>query len=164
MSLLDNIKSSFLGNRNSFNVTFNNRNPLSYVGDASIPSHGSSIQTQMEAPAVEDVYKAHSPKEYLAAETKMHQAKGGALGKVASGVIGAVAGKAFGMEGGFGERFMEAGKKGIFGVGSKQEDDSFFKDDGSGELKDDKKFKSEYDSNEVMEEYCERNPNSYFCG
>lgn len=144
MSLLNNIKSNFLGNRNSFNVTFNNRNPLSYVGDASIPAHGSSIQTQMEAPAVEDVYKAHSPKEYLAAETKMHKAKGGALGKIASGVVGAVAGKALGMEGGFGERFMEAGKKGIFGVGSKQEDDSG----------------SEDDSNESL---CKLNPDSYFC-
>ena len=118
MSLLDNIKSSFLGNRNSFNVTFNNRNPLSYVGDASIPSHGSSIQTQMEAPAVEDVYKAHSPKEYLAAETKMHQAKGGAIGKLTSGLIAGVAGGKLGLKGaaggeGFFKRFGAGAKEGV---------------------------------------------------
>ena len=120
MSLLDNIKSNFLGNRNSFNVTFNNRNPLSYVGDASIPSHGSSIQTQMEAPAVEDVYKAHSPKEYLAAETKMHQAKGGAIGKLTSGLIAGIAGgeKGLNLDGaaggkGFFNRFAAGAKEGV---------------------------------------------------
>ena len=78
MSLLDNIKSNFLGNRNSFNVTFNNKSPLSYVGSESLPSHGSSIQTQMKAHKVSDVYKAHSPKDYLAAETDKYHAMGDA--------------------------------------------------------------------------------------
>ena len=78
MSLLDNIKSNFLGNRNSFNVTFNNKSPLSYVGSESLPGHGSSIQTQLKAPKVSDVYKAHSPKDYLAAETEKYHAIGDA--------------------------------------------------------------------------------------
>ena len=92
MSLLDNIKSNFLGNRNSFNVTFNNKSPLNYVGAESIPAHGSSIKTQMEAPDPADVYAAHSPKDYLAAETEKYHAMGDAVVSVVEAMYGAAGG------------------------------------------------------------------------
>ena len=113
MSLLDNIKSNFLGNRNSFNVTFNNKSPLSYVGPESLPAHGSSIQTQMEAPKVSDVYSAHSPKDYLKAESEKFDAMGGAvegfvnlLGTAATGG-GGKAGEFFSAKGNEDQTFEE---------------------------------------------------------
>jgi len=99
MSLLDNIKSNFLGNRNSFNVTFNNKSPLNYVGAESIPGHGSEIQTQMEAPDPKDVYAAHSPKEYLEAETGKYMAMGDAVVSMVEAMYGSAGGGAGGAEG-----------------------------------------------------------------
>tara|TARA_R110002051_G_scaffold323282_1_gene416375 strand:- start:525 stop:962 length:438 start_codon:yes stop_codon:yes gene_type:complete len=124
MSLLDNIKSNFLGNRNSFNVTFNNKSPLSYVGAESIPAHGSSIKTQMEAPKVSDVYAAHSPKDYLEAETEKYHAMGDAVVSIVESLYGAAGG------GGGGEGMMGGGEGGgmmdsldTFGGGGKGKDE-----------------------------------------
>ena len=153
MSLLNNIKSNFLGNRNSFNVTFNNKSPLSYVGPESLPPHGSSIQTQMEAPAVKDVYAAHSPKEYLEAETKMHQAKGGAIGKLTSGLIAGVTGKG----GSFGDRFKKGYQEGILNLGPEKK--SAF--EGFAEMLEEKDESPSTD--EMKDSWCKDNPDSELC-
>jgi hypothetical protein len=110
MSLLDNIKSNFLGNRNSFNVTFNNKSPLSYVGAESIPAHGSSIKTQMETPKVSDVYAAHSPKEYLKAESEKSMAMGDAVVSMVEAMYG-------GAGGGGGAEGMMGGGTSMEGIG-----------------------------------------------
>ena len=159
MSLLDNIKSNFLGNRNSFNVTFNNKSPLNYVGAESIPAHGSSIKTQMEAPDPADVYAAHSPKDYLAAETEKYHAMGDAVVSFVEAMYGAAGGGGGGGEGGGGmfsdamggSEFMDmdtsniSGKMGESGGKGKDED------------------KEEDKEKESKSGLCEMNPNSYFC-
>jgi hypothetical protein len=160
MSLLDNIKSNFLGNRNSFNVTFNNKSPLNYVGAESIPAHGSSIKTQMEAPDPADVYAAHSPKDYLAAETEKYHAMGDAVVSVVEAMYGAAGGG--GGEGMFSSGTSMEGIGGQMGGGEMDMSQiSGMMGESGGKGKDEDK--EEDKEKESKSGLCEMNPNSYFC-
>tara|TARA_R100001530_G_scaffold119267_1_gene86438 strand:- start:194 stop:712 length:519 start_codon:yes stop_codon:yes gene_type:complete len=162
MSLLDNIKSNFLGNRNSFNVTFNNKSPLSYVGSESLPGHGSSIQTQLKAPKVSDVYKAHSPKDYLAAETEKYHAIGDAteafvnfLGTAATGGEGK-SGEFFSGGGDFTSYLDDTEKANIReGTEAKRKEESSDQQDQIDDLKDENKRMNEY-YQDIFSQYREK--------